>query len=58
MEVAVDLYTRPMDHDQLAEFIETVAGRLEELRAVRPGSPQRAPIGPHDPTRTTNAEAT
>ncbi|MDL2079333.1 hypothetical protein QNN03_23105 [Streptomyces sp. GXMU-J15] len=47
-----------MDHDQLAEFIETVAGRLEELRAVRPGSPQRAPNGPHDPTRTTNAEAT
>jgi hypothetical protein len=36
VEVAADLYTRPMDPNQLAEFIETVAGQLEELRAMHP----------------------
>ncbi|WP_436800882.1 DUF6907 domain-containing protein [Streptomyces avermitilis] len=36
VEVAADMYTRPMDPDQLAEFIETVAGQLEELRAMHP----------------------
>ncbi|PIM73012.1 hypothetical protein CTU88_04105 [Streptomyces sp. JV178] len=36
VEVAADMYTRPMGPDQLAEFIETVAGQLEELRAMYP----------------------
>ncbi|QFQ96832.1 hypothetical protein F9278_12055 [Streptomyces phaeolivaceus] len=36
VEVAADMYTRPMGPDQLAEFIETVAGQLEELRAMHP----------------------
>ncbi|MFD5483788.1 DUF6907 domain-containing protein [Streptomyces hawaiiensis] len=36
VEVAADMYTRPMQPDQLAEFIETVAGQLEELRAMQP----------------------
>ncbi|MFF0136514.1 DUF6907 domain-containing protein [Streptomyces sp. NPDC005227] len=36
VEVAADMYTRPMDPDQLAEFTETVAGQLEELRAMHP----------------------
>ncbi|MER6093982.1 hypothetical protein ABT172_39485 [Streptomyces bluensis] len=36
VEVAADTYTRPMDPDQLAGFIETVAGQLEELRAMHP----------------------
>ncbi|MGW6904835.1 DUF6907 domain-containing protein [Streptomyces sp. NPDC054940] len=36
VEVAADMYTRPMDPDQLAEFIETVARQLEELRAMHP----------------------
>ncbi|MGW7361751.1 DUF6907 domain-containing protein [Streptomyces sp. NPDC054802] len=36
VEVAADLYTRPMDPNQRAEFIETVAGQLEELRAMHP----------------------
>jgi hypothetical protein len=36
VEVAADLYTRPMDSGQLAEFIETVAGQLDELRAMHP----------------------
>nr|WP_217144175.1 hypothetical protein [Streptomyces sp. AC627_RSS907] len=36
VEVAADMYTRPMGPDQLAGFIETVAGQLEELRAMHP----------------------
>ncbi|MEU6201878.1 hypothetical protein [Streptomyces sp. NPDC047061] len=36
VEVAADMYSRPMDPDQLAEFIETVAGQLEELRRMHP----------------------
>ncbi|MFG2368517.1 DUF6907 domain-containing protein [Streptomyces mirabilis] len=36
VEVAADMYTRPMDPNQLAEFIETVAGQLEELRTMHP----------------------
>jgi hypothetical protein len=36
VEVAADMYTRPMNPDQLAEFIEAVAGQLEELRAMHP----------------------
>nr|WP_225074938.1 hypothetical protein [Streptomyces sp. CoT10] len=36
VEVAPDMYTRPMDPDQLAAFIETVAGQLEEPRAMLP----------------------
>ncbi|MFG3363572.1 DUF6907 domain-containing protein [Streptomyces sp. NPDC048156] len=36
VEVAADAYTRPMDPEQLAEFIDTVAGQLEELRAMHP----------------------
>ncbi|MFB7114029.1 DUF6907 domain-containing protein [Streptomyces sp. NPDC056291] len=36
VEVAADTYTRPMGPGQLAEFIETVAGQLEELRAMHP----------------------
>ncbi|MEU8700327.1 hypothetical protein AB0C61_22200 [Streptomyces sp. NPDC048680] len=34
VEVAADTYTRPMDPDQLAEFIQTVAGQLDELRVM------------------------
>lgn len=36
VQVAADMYTRPMGPDQLARFIETVAGQLEELRAMHP----------------------
>ncbi|MFF1679453.1 DUF6907 domain-containing protein [Streptomyces sp. NPDC058256] len=36
VEVAADMYTRPMNPEQLAEFIETVAGQLEELRTMHP----------------------
>jgi hypothetical protein len=32
--VVADVYTRPMGPDQLAVFIETVAGQLKELRAM------------------------
>ncbi|GAA1328503.1 hypothetical protein GCM10009647_066780 [Streptomyces sanglieri] len=36
VEVAADTYTRPMDPNQLAEFIQTVAGQLDELRVMHP----------------------
>jgi hypothetical protein len=36
VEVTADTWTRPMDPDQLTEFIDTVAGQLEELRAMQP----------------------
>ncbi|KMS71092.1 hypothetical protein ACM01_28645 [Streptomyces viridochromogenes] len=57
VEVAADLYTRPMDPDQLAEFIEAVAGQLEELRAMHPRlTAARAEWTARTDT-TTNAEA-
>ncbi|GGZ21377.1 hypothetical protein GCM10010300_76390 [Streptomyces olivaceoviridis] len=56
VEVAADMYTRPMDPDQLAEFIETVAGQLEELRAMHPRlTTARAEWAARTDT-TTNAE--
>ncbi|MBM7438658.1 hypothetical protein [Streptomyces sp. HB132] len=36
VEVAADTYTGPMDPNQLAEFIQTVAGQLDELRVMHP----------------------
>ncbi|MGW1614910.1 DUF6907 domain-containing protein [Streptomyces sp. NPDC002285] len=36
VEVTADTWTRPMGPDQLTEFIDTVAGQLEELRAMQP----------------------
>ncbi|WEH18402.1 hypothetical protein [Streptomyces sp. VNUA24] len=56
VEVAADTYTRPMDPEQLAEFIETVAGQLEELRALQPRlTAARAEWAARTDT-TTNAE--
>jgi hypothetical protein len=57
VEVAADMYTRPMDPDQLAGFIETVAGQLEELRAMHPRlTAARAEWAARTAT-TTNTEA-
>ncbi|MFD0314683.1 DUF6907 domain-containing protein [Streptomyces flavalbus] len=36
VEVTADTWTRPMDPDELTEFIHRVAGQLEELRAMQP----------------------
>ncbi|MEU0244910.1 hypothetical protein ABZ192_11370 [Streptomyces sp. NPDC006235] len=57
VEVAADMYTRPMDPDQLAEFIETVAGQLEELRAMHPRLAAARAEWAARPHTTTNAEA-
>lgn len=57
VEVAADTYTRPMDPDQLAEFIETVAGQLDELRLIHSRlAAARAEWATRTDT-TTNAEA-
>ncbi|MGW0868959.1 DUF6907 domain-containing protein [Streptomyces sp. NPDC002740] len=57
VDVAADMYTRPMDPDQLAEFIETVARQLEELRAMYPRlTAARAEWAARTDT-TTNGEA-
>ncbi|MFE1961547.1 DUF6907 domain-containing protein [Streptomyces sp. NPDC059479] len=58
VEVAVDMYTRPMDPDQLAEFIETVAGQLEELRAMHPRLTAARAEWAARTNATSNAEAT
>ncbi|MFF5345366.1 DUF6907 domain-containing protein [Streptomyces althioticus] len=58
VEVAADTYTRPMDPDQLAEFIETVAGQLEELRAMHPRLAAARAEWASRPYPTTSAEAT
>lgn len=57
VEVAADMYTRPMDPDQLAEFIETVAGQLEELRAMHPWLAAARAEWAARPHTTANAEA-
>ncbi|MGW6736297.1 DUF6907 domain-containing protein [Streptomyces sp. NPDC055013] len=57
VEVAADMYTRPMDPDQLAEFIETVAGQLEELRAMHPRLAAARAEWAARPHTTTNAKA-
>ncbi|WUG93902.1 hypothetical protein OG873_11755 [Streptomyces violaceus] len=46
-----------MDPDQLAEFIETVAGQLEELRAMHPWLAAARAEWAARPHTTANAEA-
>ncbi|WP_329598753.1 hypothetical protein OIE43_29905 [Streptomyces pseudovenezuelae] len=57
VEVAANMYTRPMDPDQLTELIETVAGQLEELRAMHPRLAAARAEWAARPHTTTNAEA-